>query len=156
MDAQCNAERRTLLERFRDPLPPRQLIELLRKVGVDRSMIQKATGAKSPEVVGNWAAGRSAAGSDQLRRLDSLRVVVSFLLSTNALDDDGLAIAMWLNAYPAREPFVDGRGRPSKTPLEVIRADDIASVVDAAQEWIDLRGDCERYDPDNHGNWTPA
>ena len=75
-------------------------------------MIQKATGAKSVEVVSNWAAQRSAPRPQHFERLDCLRVAVSFLLQTDALDDDGFAVAMWLNSYPSREPFVDGRGRP--------------------------------------------
>jgi hypothetical protein len=108
-------------------------------------MVQKATGAKSTEVVSNWAAGRSMPRSEHFERLDSLRVVVSFLLQTNALDDDGLAIAMWLNSYPAMRPFVDDAGRPEMTPLQAIYRGEISSVVDAAQQWIDLQ---RNQDPD--------
>jgi hypothetical protein len=116
-------------------------------------MIQKAAGARSVEVVNNWAAGRSDPRPEHFERLDCLRVVVSFLLRTNALDDDGLAIAMWLNAYPAREPFVDEKGRPVLTPLKAIQIGSIGAVVDAAQEWINLR---DQHEPSETGNWTPA
>ncbi len=139
METRCTDERRQLLERFMHPVPTGELIDLLSKVGVTRAMIQRATGAKSTEVVSNWTARRSMPRPEHFERLDSLRVVVSFLLQTNALDDDGLAIAMWLNSYPAASPFVDRDGRPVMTPLQAIRSGQIGAVVDAAQQWIDAR-----------------
>lgn len=156
METRCTDERRQLLERFTNPVPPGELIDLLRKVGVTRAMIQKATGAKSAEVVGNWAAGRSTPRPEHFERLDSLRVVVSFLLQTNALDDDGLAIAMWLNSYPAAQPFVDEHGRPAMTPLTAIQVGEIRSVVDAAQRWIDLRSSHKPNEAGSPGSWTSA
>jgi hypothetical protein len=153
METRGPTKRTRLLEQIVHPVPPGALIELLRTAGVTRAMIQKATGAKSAEVVSNWATGRSVPRPEHFERLDCLRVVVSFLLRTNALDDDGLAIAMWLNSYPAHRPFVDTRGRPVMTPLQAIQVGEIGQVVDAAQEWIDLRDQYEMHEP---GNWTPA
>jgi hypothetical protein len=153
METRGTSERIRLLEQLTNPVPPITLIGLFRRVGVTRPMIQKATGAQSAEVVSNWAAGRSDPRPEQLEKLDCLRVVVSFLLRTNALDDDGLAIAMWLNAYPSRQPFVDDKGRPVLTPLRAIHDGEIGPVVDAAQEWINLR---DQHEPSETGNWTPA
>jgi hypothetical protein len=153
METRSTSERGQLLEQLSSPVPPSALIDLLRQIEVTRAMIQIATGAKSIGVVSNWAAGRSAPRPEHFERLDSLRVVVSFLLRTNALDDDGLAIAMWLNSYPARKPFVDARGRPLMTPLHAIRGGKISDVVDAVQEWIGLR---EQFETSEAGNWTPA
>lgn len=156
METRCRNERRQLVERFTGPVPTGELIDLLGRVGVTRAMIQKATGARSSEVVGNWTSGRSTPRSEHFERLDSLRVVVSFLLQTNALDDDGLAVAMWLNSYPTESPFVDEKGRPVMTPLQAIHAGDIDAVVDAAQRWIDLRASLEPTDSENPGNWSAA
>lgn len=156
METRGTSERIQLLEQLTNPVPPSALVGLLRRVGVTRAMIQKATGAKSVEVVGNWATKRSAPRPQHFERLDCLRVAVSFLLQTNALDDDGLAVAMWLNSYPACEPFIDGRGRPKMTPLEAIKLGEIRAVVDAAQEWIDVRGQQEVNEASSPGNWTPA
>lgn len=155
METRGTSERIQLLEQLTNPVPPSALVDLLRRVGVTRAMIQKATGAKSVEVVSNWIARRSAPRPEHFERLDCLRVVVSFLLRTNALDDDGLAIAMWLNSYPACRPFVDEHGCPKMTPLQAIHNGEIGAVVDAAQQWIDLR---DRYENEaaNYGNWTPA
>jgi len=156
METRGTSERIQLLEQLTNPVPPSALVGLLRSVGVTRTMIQKATDAKSVEVVSNWAAKRSAPRPQHFERLDCLRVTVSFLLQTNALDDDGLAIAMWLNSYPARKPFVDGRGRPKMTPLEAIKLGEIRAVVDAAQDWIDRRDRHGVNEAGSHGNWTPA
>ncbi len=128
----------TLIElrtRLQHPQGPRTLIPLLRKIGVTSSMIQKATGAASTDVVSNWRRERSAPQDDQYQRLDALRAVVSYLLATNALEDDGLAIALWLNGYPRGEPFEDPDGRPAMTPLEAIQRDMYPVVADAAQGW---------------------
>jgi hypothetical protein len=114
---------------------------MLRALGITSSMIQKATDASSTDVVSNWRRGRSAPRDDQYQRLDALRAVVSYLLTTNALEDDGLAIALWLNGYPKGEPFEDADGRPVMTPLEAIRAGRHLAVVDAAQDWISAQ--CE-------------
>jgi len=149
METRCTDERKRFFERFTNPVPTGELIELLDRVGVTRAMVAKATGAKSAEVVSNWVAGRSAPKPEHFERLDSLRVVVSFLLQTNALDDDGLAIAMWLNSYPAAAPFVDEKGRPAMTPLQAIRTGQIGAVVDAAQRWMDVR---TAHRPDEAGN----
>jgi hypothetical protein len=156
METRCTDERRQLLERFTHPVPTGELIELLSRVGVTRAMVQRATGAKSTEVVNNWASRRSTPRAEHFERLDSLRVVVSFLLQTNALDDEGLAIAMWLNSYPASDPFVDENGRPVMTPLQAIRAGEIHSVVDAAQRWVDLRRSRGSSEAGNAGSWSAA
>ncbi len=155
MDIRCATEHAQLLERFSNPLPPARLIDLLRQVGVTREMVKKATGAKSTEVVANWAAGRTAPRSQHLERLDRLRVVVSYLLQTDALEGEDSVIAMWLNSYPACSPFLDERGVPVMTPLQALREGKIREVVDAAQFWINVRQDPEPRETDS-GKWTPA
>lgn len=156
MHTRCASERAQLLEQLSNPVSPTELIDLLRQVGVTREMVQKATGAKSAEVVGNWVVGRTAPRSQHFERLDCLRVAVSFLLQTNALEDDGRAIAMWLNSYPACSPFLDDRGVPAMTPLQAIREGKIREVVDAAQMWIEVRQEPEASENDSFGNWAPA
>lgn len=152
IQAQALAEMR---RRFQHPQGPRQLIPLLRKLGVTASMIQKATGAKSTDVISNWRRGRSAPQDDQYQRLDALRTVVSYLLSTNALEDDGLAIALWLNGYPRGRPFEDADGRPVMTPLEAIRDGKYLAVVEAAQGWSEVQEEWAR-DLDDEGHYSPV
>jgi hypothetical protein len=113
-------------------------------------MIQRSTGAKSTDVVSNWRRGRSAPQDDQYQRLDALRTVVSYLLATHVLEDDGLAIALWLNGYPRGRPFEDADGRPVMTPLEAIRDGKYLAVVEAAQEWSEAQDEWAR-DLDDEG-----
>jgi hypothetical protein len=128
-----------LRQRLQHPQGPAHLIPLFRRLGVTPSMIKKATGAPSTDVVSNWRRERSAPQDDQYQRLDALRTVVSYLLSTNALEDDGLAIALWLNGYPRGKPFEDSAGRPVMTPLEAICDGKYLAVVDAARGWSEAQ-----------------
>lgn len=147
-------ERARLLEQFSSPTAPARLITQLKGVGVTREMIATATGAKSAEVISNWVAERSAPRSQHFERMDCLRVIVSYLLQTNAFDGEGLAIPMWLNAYPAGRPFMDEAGRPQMTPLQAIRQGEFAAVVDAAQAWVKTRDQLEARGLDSNGNRT--
>jgi hypothetical protein len=144
-----------LRQRMQHPQGPRHLIPLFRKLGVTPSMIQKATGAKSTDVISNWRRGRSAPQDAQYQRLDALRTVVSYLLSTNALEDDGLAIALWLNGYPQGTPFEDANGRPVMTPLEAIRDGEFLAVVDAARGWSEVQEEWARH-LDSESNCSPV
>jgi hypothetical protein len=146
-----------LRQLFLEPRSAPELIRGLRALGFDAKAVGHATGA-SADTVYAWSAGRTLPSIEQVKALDLLRAIVSWMLHQEALGP--ASIWMVLNGWPGKLKA----GGP--TALDLIATGDWDQVIAAILSFADpapadetgseaQEFDLEALTKDERSNGTP-